>query len=106
MTGDHEPTQTGAALSMGFFELAKLYMQQFGLLTFGTVTVILMQYAIFTPQLSRNQEVAQQQTKLTGELMDTVSKLKEEVQNLKEEVAHARQTAELTDRALLRLEKP
>lgn len=83
---------------MAFTELIKLYMQQFGMLTFGTITVLLMQHVIVTPQLERQQEAAKAQQALIEELHVTLTELQELAK-------HAKQTAELQDRALLRLEQ-
>lgn len=88
---------TDESKSVAFSELVKLYMQQFGMLTFGTVTVLIMQHVIVTPQLERNQEAAKTQQQLIQELHNLTTELDELAK-------HARQTAELQDRALLRLE--
>ena len=88
----------GGEHAVSYLELAKLYLQQFGLLTFGTVTTLLMQHVIVTPQLERFQAEKEQTQKIITELTNSVD-------DLKEENRHARQTAELFDRALIRIEK-
>ena len=58
-----------------------------------------------TPQLERFQQEKETTQRTIAELHQVVSDLSKAVDDLTEENRHARQTAELTDRALIRIEK-
>ena len=100
MTEEHNQTRSEVNLQVpvGYLDIVKLYMQQFGLLTFGTLTTLLMQHFIITPQ--------QERANLRDEIqMKVIQRLEQVESNFKDDTQHLRQTTELLDRALIRQEK-
>jgi len=100
MTEEHNQARSEVNLQVpaGYLDIVKLYMQQYGLLTFGTVTTLLMQHFIITPQ--------QERANLRDEIqMQVIQKLERVESDFADDTRHLRQTAELLDRALIRQEK-
>lgn len=55
MTGETPRPPAHSPPVTSVWSLAELYVQKFGMLTFGTVTLILLHMLIFDPMLERNQ---------------------------------------------------
>lgn len=83
--------------SMGF-GVIKLYVDRFGMLAFGLLTVILMQVFIVAPQVER---AKLDQEKAAKDESEKQSLLKE----LRDLAEHLRRTAELLDQNTLRRER-
>lgn len=65
MTGEQDQTPTLKVSSV--WTLAELYVSKFGMLTFGTLTLILLHLLIFDPMLERNQISIDAQRSLVAE---------------------------------------
>ena len=92
------PDSQDSRMPTSLADLVKLYMTQFGSLTFGTVTLVIVWMCMVKPQLEMNQKTTDAQR----EVLENLHELSESLQG---SANHIKQTSDLLDRIVLRQSK-
>jgi uncharacterized membrane-anchored protein YhcB (DUF1043 family) len=96
-TPEH-PQHAIVQLPTTYLDVLKLFMQQYGSLAFGLISLVIIWLTMVVPQLDRNQVSAENQRLLLEELHRLID-------DQKEVASHLKTTAEIFDRATLRTDR-
>jgi len=97
-TGEHEQSPTLKVSSV--WSLAELYVTKFGMLTFGTLTLVILHLLIFDPMLERNQVSIDAQRSLVEEQKQLHEAQREMHRQQRDLAEHMKTTAQMFDQFL------